>query len=55
MFIFLSYGEKWIRSEHLSSVGRIFGLEFVGVDAFLSLGKMTIDGFIGRRALLWQS
>ena len=43
---------KGIKREHLSSVGRIFGLGFVGADAFLSLGKMTLDGFVGRRALI---
>ena len=49
---FLAYEEKGIRSEHLSSVGRRFGILFVGSDAFPSLGKMTLDDFIGGRSLL---
>ena len=43
---------KGINCEHLSSVGRIFGLGFFGVDAFPSLGKMTLGGFVGRRAFI---
>ena len=46
---FLVYGEKGIRHEHFSGVGRRFGLGFFGADAFPSLGNMNLDSFVGGR------
>ena len=38
--------------EHCLSIVRRFGLGFIREHAFPSLGNMTLDGFVGGRALL---